>query len=79
MIYLVPLRLGCKLASGVALAELSDAIELTDDKEDSTSDTGATPNDDSISSKSLFSRRNNRLSFNQSHREMKTLWLYKPS
>lgn len=45
---------GCRLPSGVALVELSDAIELTDDNDESTSDTGATPNDDSISSKSLF-------------------------
>lgn len=58
MTYCVPLRLaGCKLPSGVAFAELSDAIELTDDNEDSTSETGATPKDDSISSKSLYFER----------------------
>lgn len=58
MAYVVPLRLaGCKLPSGVAFTELSDAIELTDDKDDSTSDTGATPNDDNISSTSLLFRK----------------------
>lgn len=52
--HLVPFKLiGCKLPSGVALADASEAIEFTDDNEESTSDTGATPNDDNISSKSL--------------------------
>lgn len=49
--------IGCKLPSGVALADVSDATELTDDRDDKTSETGATPNDDSISSKSLWSSR----------------------
>lgn len=45
--------IGCKLASGVAFPDASDATEFIDDKDDNTSDTGATPNDDNISSKSL--------------------------
>lgn len=45
--------LGCKLASGVWLLELSDVTEFTEDNEDNTSDTGATPKEESISSKSL--------------------------
>lgn len=56
-LYPVPLRLaGCKLPSGVAVTDASDAIELTDDNEDKTSDTGATPSDESISSNSLFAK-----------------------
>lgn len=56
-LYFVPFKLiGCKLPSGVALADVSDAIEFTDDNDDNTSDTGATPSDESISSKSLFWR-----------------------
>lgn len=54
MTYDVAIKLtGCKLTSGVALADVSDATEFTDDSDDRTSDTGATPRDDSISSKSL--------------------------
>lgn len=54
LLYPVPLRLaGCKLPSGVAVTDASDAIEFTDDNEDKTSDTGATPSDESISSNSL--------------------------
>lgn len=52
--------IGCKLPSGVALFDASDVAEFTDDNDDSTSETGATPNDESISSKSLLkmSRKN---------------------
>lgn len=54
LIYLVPFELGCRLPSGVAFADTSDVNEFTDDNEDNTSDTGATPSDDSISSNSLL-------------------------
>lgn len=50
----LPFRLmGCKLPSGVAFVDTSEATEFTDDREERTSETGATPKDDSISSKSL--------------------------
>lgn len=49
--YLCPLTVDWRLASGVCPG--SEVIELTDEREDRTSDTGATPNDDSISSRSL--------------------------
>lgn len=53
-IYVCPVKLiGCRLPSGVALFDVSDPTVFTDDNDDSTSDTGATPNDDSISSRSL--------------------------
>lgn len=45
--------LGCRLASGVWVVDWSEVAELTEDNEDSTSDTGATPSDESISSRSL--------------------------
>lgn len=51
--YPVPLLLaGCRLPSGVWLAELSGVAEFTEDSEESTSETGATPSEDNISSKS---------------------------
>jgi hypothetical protein len=40
-----------RLASGVCPG--SEVIELTDEREERTSETGATPNDESISSRSL--------------------------
>lgn len=49
---------GCRLTSGVAFADVSDATELTDESEESTSDTGATPREDNISSKSLQNKTN---------------------
>lgn len=49
---------GCKLTSGVAFADVSDATEFTEDREERTSDTGATPKEDSISSKSLEKKKN---------------------
>lgn len=51
--YPCPLTVACKLTSGVCVLELSDVSELADDKEDKTSETGATPSDESISSRSL--------------------------
>lgn len=52
-----PILIVCKLPSGVAFADVSDATELTDDSDDNTSDTGATPSDESISSKSLHKKK----------------------
>lgn len=51
--YPCPLTVACKLTSGVCVLELSDVREFAEDKEDKTSETGATPSDESISSKSL--------------------------
>lgn len=58
-----PFIFACRLASGVWVLELSDVRELTDDKEDNTSETGATPKEDSISSKSLNKINNNTFFF----------------
>lgn len=52
-IYPCPLTFACRLTSGVCVLELSEVSELADDSEDNTSETGATPSDESISSKSL--------------------------
>ena len=52
--YVCPFTLGCKLASGVWLADWSDVAEFTEDRDDNTSETGATPSDESISSRSLL-------------------------
>lgn len=46
--------MGCKLPSGVAFTDVSDATEFTDDNDERTSDTGATPSDDNMSSISLM-------------------------
>lgn len=65
----LPFKLmGCKLPSGVAFVDVSDATELTDDNDERTSETGATPSDDNISSKSLknlgkFYEREKEISF----------------
>lgn len=51
--YPTPLSAGCRLASGVWLADWSDVAELTEESDDRTSETGATPSELNISSRSL--------------------------
>lgn len=51
--YPAPLSAGWRLASGVWFADWSGVAELTDERDERTSETGATPKDVNISSRSL--------------------------